>query len=40
MAYGSNSEHPLGFDPPIDEETGELVGAGMAALASHLTRFE
>lgn len=24
MAYGSNPEHPLGFDPPIDTQTGAL----------------
>ncbi len=24
MAYGPNPEHPLGFDPPIDEQTGAL----------------
>lgn len=25
MAYAPNPEHPLGFDPPIDMETGALV---------------
>lgn len=25
MAYGSNPDHPLGFDPPIDTQTGALI---------------